>query len=299
MSENYVPKPDPEGINTPKKNTPIRDLAVLLAGFFGIVLVCFVLLTFVGDFIVSRISLQQEMRYLGGIWESKTFAVEKNPKFFDEFVELLNKHLYFPLKVSVMCEKEPNAFALPGGKVFVTSGLFDYVESENGLAFVLGHEIGHFINRDHIRGVSRQIFFGIFAAMFGFHEVGGFSSMGGLIDSAYGRGDETQADTYALGLMNKVYGHTWGADEFFATMAKDESAAERALARFASTHPASWDRVTAIRATQTGEKRELKSPSKPFEEWAAAFKCSASGEDRREGDENAEEAPTDDVPAEK
>lgn len=53
--------------------------------------------------------------------------------------------------------KEENAFCLPGGKVFVYSGLFEYIANDAELASVLGHEIGHAIARHGAERVSRGI----------------------------------------------------------------------------------------------------------------------------------------------
>ena len=50
----------------------------------------------------------------------------------------------YPLRVGVIDEQEPNAFALPGGTILLTRGLLNVTETENELAFVLGHETAIF-----------------------------------------------------------------------------------------------------------------------------------------------------------
>ena len=54
-------------------------------------------------------------------------------------------------------DKTVNALAIPGDRVIIYQGLLTEVQSENELMMVLGHELGHFANRDHLRGLSRQI----------------------------------------------------------------------------------------------------------------------------------------------
>lgn len=54
-------------------------------------------------------------------------------------------------------ENEPNAFALPGGKVGVNSGIFSVARNQDQLAAVLGHEIGHVISRHHEERLTRQM----------------------------------------------------------------------------------------------------------------------------------------------
>ncbi|GAB2511003.1 M48 family metallopeptidase [Pseudoxanthomonas sangjuensis] len=54
-------------------------------------------------------------------------------------------------------DKEPNAFALPGGKVGVNTGIFTVAKNQDQLAAVLGHEIGHVISRHHEERITRQM----------------------------------------------------------------------------------------------------------------------------------------------
>lgn len=261
----YVPKPDPEGINSPAKETPLRDLALLLGGFFAVLVVVFLVLVALTDLMLTRISLQSEMRFLNRFWSESRIG-EEAPEDFKNFVGLLNNHVGFRLRVGVHCDADPNAFALPGGVVYLTSGLLDSLETENGLAFVLGHEIGHFVNRDHIRGLGRSLVFRVGLAFIGIGtELSSLQMMGSAIERTFDQSKENQADTYALDLLKKVFGHTWGADEFFVAISKKQSSFEKVVGKFASTHPPTEDRLNRIRATQAGEKPELKTP--PFQKW--------------------------------
>ena len=57
---------------------------------------------------------------------------------------------------AVFVDKTPNAFALPGGKVGVYTGIFDVAKSQGQLAAVIGHEIGHVVERHHDERITRQ-----------------------------------------------------------------------------------------------------------------------------------------------
>jgi len=59
-------------------------------------------------------------------------------------------------ETAVFVEKEPNAFALPGGKVGVNTGIFTVAKNQDQLAAVIGHEIGHVISRHHEERLTRQ-----------------------------------------------------------------------------------------------------------------------------------------------
>lgn len=80
---------------------------------------------------------------------------------------------------AVFVDKEPNAFALPGGKVGVYTGMFDVARTQGQLAAVLGHEIGHVVDNHHDERITRQ--FGAQAAL----QVGAI-----LAGSRYGTGAE-------------------------------------------------------------------------------------------------------------
>lgn len=57
----------------------------------------------------------------------------------------------------VFVDKEPNAFALPGGKVGVNTGIFSVARNQDQLAAVIGHEIGHVISRHHEERITKQL----------------------------------------------------------------------------------------------------------------------------------------------
>ncbi|TYT26495.1 M48 family metallopeptidase [Luteimonas viscosa] len=58
---------------------------------------------------------------------------------------------------AVFAEKEPNAYALPGGKVGINTGLFGVAKNQDQLAAVVAHEIGHVIERHHDERITRQM----------------------------------------------------------------------------------------------------------------------------------------------
>lgn len=79
--------------------------------------------------------------------------------------------------MALFANDEPNAFALPGGKVGVHSGIFKVARSQDQLAAVIAHEIGHVVSRHHDERITRQV--GAQAAL-------GVASA--VVGSAYGEG---------------------------------------------------------------------------------------------------------------
>jgi predicted Zn-dependent protease len=161
----------------------------------------------------------------------------------------------YELRLSVLDEESPNAFAMPGGSISVTRGLLERVESENELAFVLGHEIGHFAGRDHLRAIGRALVLSLsLQAVFG--SVGAETVptiASNLASRGYDRGQERAADRFGLALVAREYGHVAGADRFFARLPDAKARlGDRAAAWFA-THPVSEARIDALHAHARAE----------------------------------------------
>lgn len=105
--------------------------------------------------------------------------------------------------------KTVNAFALPGGQIFITMGLLDKLQTEAQLAGVLSHEIGHVIERHSAQQMAKnQLGQALVAAV-----VAGTNDQRGMMAAAvvnqmmqlrYSRHDESQADEWGLKLMEKV-----------------------------------------------------------------------------------------------
>ena len=107
-----------------------------------------------------------------------------------------------------------NAFALPGGQVFITRALYDKLENEAQLAGVLGHEVGHVINRHSAEHMATGQLGGAVATAVGVGASDG-SGKGMAVQAAaqmanqmlqlkYSRGDELEADAYGLHLMMQL-----------------------------------------------------------------------------------------------
>ncbi|AJD48990.1 peptidase M48 Ste24p [Isoalcanivorax pacificus W11-5] len=114
----------------------------------------------------------------------------------------------------------PNAFATLGGHVFITRGLLQNVSSENALAMVLAHEIGHVHYRDPAALLSRQAVLAVVWAV-ATGDTGGagvqqaLMQAGMLTSLSFDRDMERRADRFALDTLKAYYGHAAGAEEFF------------------------------------------------------------------------------------
>lgn len=99
-----------------------------------------------------------------------------------------------------------NAFALPGGQIFITAALYKQLESEGQLAGVLGHEIGHVLSRHGAQQMAKQELTQGLAGAAGV--AGGdvnsaqmAQMIGSMVNMKYGRSDELESDRWGVKLM--------------------------------------------------------------------------------------------------
>lgn len=166
-----------------------------------------------------------------------------------------------------------NAFAAPGGFIFITRGILAHLNSEAQLAGVLGHECGHVTARHYAAQASRQVLANLGLGVAGVlsptvAKFGNAASTGlGLLFLKYGRDQENEAD--ALGVQYSVKGG-WDAREMpgtYRTLARISQAAGSTIPVYLSTHPDPGAREATVRqlAEQTvGSRTDLKVAADPY-----------------------------------
>ncbi len=178
-----------------------------------------------------------------------------------------------PWRFTVLDDPAVNAFAMPGGYIYVTRGLLAHMQSEAQLAGVLGHEIGHVTARHSARHMTQQTLAGLglriaVAVSPTFERYSGTASQAlGLLLLKYSRDDESEAD--ALGVR---YASVSGFDprEIPGTYRTLQRIAERAgasLPGYLSTHPepgARAERTTVLAARAAAGRANLIVRQKPY-----------------------------------
>ena len=202
----------------------------------------------VGDKLFTSITLQHEFikndslsKIFNGVAQSLFKQIEKEG-----------------YTVDVYFVKDPtiNAFALPGGKVIVNSGLIEKANNWEEVMGVLGHELAHVTQRHHIRGVINNIgIFAILSATLGDVSAlaGTFANLGGELASlSNSRAFENEADETGWNYLVQANINPSGLISFFKIIKKeyeptiDSLKTEQIDLSFLSTHPQTEERIAHL-----------------------------------------------------
>ena len=164
----------------------------------------------------------------------------------------------YPYSFTVANQREINAFALPGGPVWVHRGAISAAANEAQLAAVLAHEIAHISQRHAADRISKQLVangaIGALGALLGNDRSAQRAQLGARILAGgymlkFSRNDEREADDVGATLMRRA---GWDAREmlrFMETLAREQGRNAGGVATFLSSHPAPAERAARLRKT--------------------------------------------------
>jgi predicted Zn-dependent protease len=149
-----------------------------------------------------------------------------------------------------------NAFAVPGGYVYVTRGVVERATSMDQLAGVLGHEMGHVELRHSAKQIGRaqaaQGVLGVASVLLGDRGAGGRAATTGatvfsqLVLAKYSRDQETEADHESIVFTTAARINPMGMVDFFRILRQVEGTEPDAIAEFFASHPLTEDRITDV-----------------------------------------------------
>ena len=156
-----------------------------------------------------------------------------------------------PYEFTLVASKVPNAFALPGGKIFVTAGLMARMTNERQLAAVLAHEVVHAAAKHSVKQLQKQMGASVLIELAGY--VAGAdkaaaakaateiaTNMGTL---HYSRSDEYQADEYGLIYLARAGYNPWGMVELLNVLYGLSETEPDSLTEMFQTHPLTSKRI--------------------------------------------------------
>lgn len=222
----------------------------------------FVLMTEQDEIELGREAHEQIVKRFGGAYADA--ALQEYVQRVGERLAANGDRAELVYRFTVLDSPEVNAFALPGGYIYITRGLLVYLNSEAEMAAVLGHEIGHVTARHSVRQIS-----GTRAAQIGYtigsvfvpelrHQVGQglFNVLGSALTSGYGREHELEADRlgaeylarsgYDPQAMLKVLGVLKDQELYERQLAKEEGREPRIYHGVFASHPSSDQRLQKV-----------------------------------------------------
>lgn len=164
----------------------------------------------------------------------------------------------YPYSFTVANKREINAFALPGGPVWIHHGAISAAENEAQLAAVLAHEIAHISQRHAADRISKQLvangLIGTLGALLGNDRSAQRAQLGARILAGgymlkFSRDDEREADDVGAAILRRA---GWDASEmvgFMETLAREQRRNGKGVAAFLSSHPAPAERADRLRKT--------------------------------------------------
>jgi predicted Zn-dependent protease len=163
----------------------------------------------------------------------------------------------YPYSVAIANYREINAFALPGGPVWINRGVLHAAARESQVAGVLAHEIAHIAQRhaaDQLtKGVATNFGLGVLGALLG--NSGGAAAAqtaaGVLANSMFmkfSRDDEREADRVGLQMLVRAGWDGRGVIELFEVLRREGRRNPRLVETFFSSHPAPGDRIAALQS---------------------------------------------------
>jgi len=156
-----------------------------------------------------------------------------------------------PWSFKIVDDPVINAFALPGGPIYLARGILAYFNSEAEMASVLGHEIGHVTARHSVEQISRAQLMqvGLVASVVLVPELRPFGdALGGglgVLFLKFGRDDESQSDELGFRYMTRLGYDPQGAVDMFEILERQRDASGGSVPEWQSTHPDPGNRVLA------------------------------------------------------
>ena len=184
-----------------------------------------------------------------GLYQDKTLQLYVND-IGHNLVSKLSDKIFSKYFFRVMDSPEINAFALPGGYVYVTRGLLALVNNEAELAGVMGHEIGHIIfhhgAKQMVRNIGAQIF-AIGGAIASPKNAGGWLTVSTAlfqqISMGYGRDAEIESDEHGILSGSELGYNPYGMERFLKSLRLKEIMSGQSYHAFQASHPETKHRI--------------------------------------------------------
>lgn len=203
-------------------------------------------------------SVNQDAK-IGAYWSA--YVHKEMPMLFDDrlttFIDTLGQKIVskfpddrlFDYQFKIIKDPQINAFALPGGYIFINLGLLHAVEEEAQLAAVLGHEMGHVVYRHGTEQLTKAqgwnccLSLGAAALGLGSTEIEVINLFGQTGLLYYGRGAELEADRFGMEALYKTHYDINHMNRLFEIFLSIQKGKPNLLDKLLSTHPSPEERI--------------------------------------------------------
>lgn len=248
----FVAKKLEKTADASRPKTSLKDFIRNALGVVVILYAFFLALGLVADIITTNMSEETEAEWFS--WTDATLESEiTTGRAYDIFKRLSADKTLRPLPYRLygLDFSMPNAVALPGGAVGVSTTLLDEVKSERGLAMVLAHELGHHQHRHCLKRLGRTILTrSVMAILLGDTEVGSVNLFVQLAEAGYSRNQEREADEFGMRLVQSIYGSTADCLEFYELVERKYREGESRWGQFHRSHPLTAERLVYLKQLQ-------------------------------------------------
>jgi Zn-dependent protease with chaperone function len=167
-------------------------------------------------------------------------------KLLQEFAKSMNLSNTYPIKLTVVKNREVNAYAIPGGNIVVYSGILKAMKSPDELAALLGHESAHINDRHSLRSILRSAATGLIVSVV-INDISGIFSIvvenaEGLRTMHFSRGNEKSADEEGMKILIKNNIHPLAMKQLMQRL-KENSPEIPEVLSFMQSHPATDERI--------------------------------------------------------
>lgn len=155
-----------------------------------------------------------------------------------------------PFAFHIVDDNDVNAFAIPGGHIYINRGLIAQADRENMLASVVAHEMSHILARHSIKQMEQANAINTIGSILlgnagRLAQVAGQIVAGGAM-ARFSRADEKEADDIGLELMARAGYNPTGMLDMFQKLISLEQSRPGSVAKFFSDHPGTQDRINDV-----------------------------------------------------
>ncbi|PSL32844.1 M48 family metallopeptidase [Dyadobacter jiangsuensis] len=208
--------------------------------------------------VASRFPVSTEVQMGDTMYENMIRAYDVDERLTavtSDFAKAIDFKTHYPIRITVVKNKEVNAFALPGGRIVVFDGILRKMHTKEELAALLAHEVSHVHYRHSLRNIFRSLGGYLFISLL-LNDVNGVVTVladnsNTLANLTYSRELETEADSKGMAIFKANGLDLKGFVDLF-TVLKGEHGDVEAL-KLLSTHPLTEDRLRAAAAMVKGQ----------------------------------------------